>query len=141
MELYDVWKHILTGRLSSRGPWTEILVCSRIFKATDNTPSKEKFLIQIWQAEGIFENNTICEEVRSEYPLANISRSTCSTFLGEYLIARGIPVDDRKFMKFPTALQYAARKTSKQAAEYMEFLLLQGANPDAEIRINQGLLK
>lgn len=141
MELYDVWKHILTGRYSSSETWTEIFACSRTFRATDNTPSRERFLIQIWQAGGFFETNSGRENIRPNYPLISLARSTCSTTLGEYLIARGIPVDVRKSRKFPTALCHAASKTSKQAAEYMELLLLHGADPDPEIYVRKKLRK
>ncbi|KAH7150359.1 hypothetical protein B0J13DRAFT_549979 [Dactylonectria estremocensis] len=66
--------------------------------------------------------------------LVGIAKSSCSAPLAEELLALGAPIDyPRDFKKTGmTALQIAAKKTTREAALLMQCLILKGARPDSE---------
>ncbi|RSL44831.1 hypothetical protein CEP53_011049 [Fusarium sp. AF-6] len=74
--------------------------------------------------------------------LVSVAKSSCSLSLAEELLALGAPID------FPmhstranmTALQIAAKKTTKEAALLMQYLILHGADPNPMpwVRISPG---
>ncbi|RSL95801.1 hypothetical protein CEP52_011839 [Fusarium oligoseptatum] len=74
--------------------------------------------------------------------LVSVAKSSCSLSLAEELVALGAPID------FPmhstranmTALQIAAKKTTKEAALLMQYLILHGADPNPMpwVRISPG---
>jgi hypothetical protein len=62
--------------------------------------------------------------------LSSVAASSCSINLSQYALNHGCLVDGRYNSGCPTALHVAARKTTREAAKLMEFLLLQGADPN-----------
>ncbi|RYP77256.1 hypothetical protein DL771_001305 [Monosporascus sp. 5C6A] len=66
-----------------------------------------------------------------EEGLARVASTTCSVKLAHYLISRGANVEGRQRPRYRTPLRHAARRDSYEAAKFMRFLLLQGADPYA----------
>ncbi|KAJ3543842.1 hypothetical protein NM208_g3368 [Fusarium decemcellulare] len=63
--------------------------------------------------------------------LVNVAKSSCSVSLAKELVDLGAPIDYPKYTesKGMTALQLAAKKTTKEAAFFMQWLILNGASP------------
>ncbi|KAH7148334.1 hypothetical protein EDB81DRAFT_792040 [Dactylonectria macrodidyma] len=64
--------------------------------------------------------------------LVNIAKSSCALSLAEELLALGAPIDYPQDFKITgmTALQIAAKKTTREAALLMQYLILNGADPN-----------
>ncbi|KAF5573491.1 Nacht domain-containing protein [Fusarium pseudocircinatum] len=94
--------------------------------ATDNKPTRERMLLRCW------EECKALDTIRGRQDntvLRDIADTTCSVNLARYAIQHGCEVDAKFQGNSPTALQFAARKTTQQAADLMKFLLLHGADP------------
>ncbi|KAL2672527.1 hypothetical protein Neosp_013239 [[Neocosmospora] mangrovei] len=64
--------------------------------------------------------------------LVSVAKSSCSLSLAEELLTLGAPIDYPKqaTRSSMTALQIAAKKTTKEAALLMQYLILNGADPN-----------
>lgn len=64
--------------------------------------------------------------------LVSVAKSSCSLSLAEELLALGAPIDypNQARRASMTALQIAAKKTTKEAALLMQYLILNGADPN-----------
>ncbi|RKL31203.1 hypothetical protein BFJ72_g11220 [Fusarium proliferatum] len=129
-DLFELWRPILTSGFSVAGNTVHVV---NVFKSrgtiasTDNIPSRERMLLRIWEDSKIFDTRKAEERDRI---LRNIADSSCSVNLAYYAIQYGCKVDSKAYENCPTALQFAARKSTQRAADLMKFLLLQGADPN-----------
>ncbi|RHZ68337.1 hypothetical protein CDV55_105500 [Aspergillus turcosus] len=64
--------------------------------------------------------------------LVVVAKTTCSIPLARALLQYGADVNGYKSKKTPSPLQYAARKSSAENAEFMRFLLSEGADPEKD---------
>ncbi|KAF7555032.1 hypothetical protein G7Z17_g2472 [Cylindrodendrum hubeiense] len=73
--------------------------------------------------------------------LVSIAKSSCSIHLAEKLLVLGAPIDYPRGYKSTgmTALHVAARKTTREAALFMKWLILKGASPVTSIGYAQDL--
>ncbi|EWG41198.1 hypothetical protein FVEG_03349 [Fusarium verticillioides 7600] len=129
-DLFELWRPMLVSGFNEAGTNVK---AARVFTymvtigTTDNSPHRERMLLGLWEECKVFdtlkahERNTI---------LRTIADTTCSVNLARYAIQHGCEINSTAVLNSPTALQFAARKTLKQAAYLMKFLLLQGADPN-----------
>lgn len=101
-----------------------------IIKATAGCSDREEYLINAWSTHGIA--NLPSAELSAL--LMSIGATTCSIRLAQVLLQHGATVDWRESQwSQRTALKTAARKDSAEAADFMKYLLYQGANPNSFI--------
>jgi hypothetical protein len=91
-------------------------------------PAAEQQLLYLWRNSGAISNP---EGVLSRL-LRAVARHRPSVTLARYLLEEGARINARASTTHPTALHYAARHTSAEAAELMRFFLLNGADPEAD---------
>ncbi|RYC87009.1 hypothetical protein BFJ63_vAg10141 [Fusarium oxysporum f. sp. narcissi] len=128
--LFELWRPILASGFGIAGTSVEVAQAFALQGAigtTDNIPSRERMLLGIWEEYKVL--HTIKARDRHKV-LPSIADSSCSVNLARYAIQHGCGVDIQSSYNSLTALQIASRKTTKQAADLMEFLLLQGADPN-----------
>ncbi|SCN87403.1 uncharacterized protein FFNC_01767 [Fusarium fujikuroi] len=137
-DIFELWRPILaTGFNSMAINWHvgPVFTNVDIIAATNNSPNGERMLLWLWKECGSLDTLKVSE--RKTF-LRTIAENTCSVNLVHYAIQHGCEVDGKAHKASPTALQVAARKTTQQAADLMEFLLLQGADPNVRSR-NKGI--
>ncbi|EEU34916.1 uncharacterized protein NECHADRAFT_39728 [Fusarium vanettenii 77-13-4] len=106
-------------------------VSEHVIGATKNDASREQFLITFWEkhnALGRMSNS------RRRDSLDHVASTTCSINLARYLLEHGCEVDGRRGPSFLTPLHRAAQHNTAQAAHFMEFLMMEGADPNAKTR-------
>ncbi|KAI0115612.1 hypothetical protein GGR51DRAFT_503565 [Nemania sp. FL0031] len=86
-------------------------------------------LLCIWEESGIA---SFSKEIWASRTLKYVAEVNCSLELVEYLLNKGASVDWRTSPTYRTPLHCAAQQTSHEAALLMEFLLLHGADPEAD---------
>lgn len=129
-DLFELWRPILVSGFNKAGTKVKL---GRAFTyvgtiaTTDNSPSRERMLLWLWEECKVLDTLKVQER---NTVLRTIADTTCSVNLARYAIQHGCEVDSKANPNSPTALQFAARKTTQQAADLMKFLLLQGADPD-----------
>ncbi|KAF4502250.1 Nacht domain [Fusarium agapanthi] len=129
-ELFDLWKLDLAtgfGVIGAAADAAQGLAFQAVIARTDNIPNCERMLLDIWDEFRVLD--TIKPRERSKI-LSRIADSSCPISLTQYALNHGCLVDGRYNSAFPTALHVAARRTTREAANLMEFLLLQGADPN-----------
>ncbi|KAL9567379.1 hypothetical protein ACKAV7_008454 [Fusarium commune] len=140
-DIFELWKPILAsgfGIEDSTVHVTYALSVRGTISTTNNIPSRERMLLGIWEVCRI--PDTMKPRDRNKL-LRDIADNTCSVNLARYAIQHGCEVDGKAHENSPTALQFAARKTTQQAADLMKFLLLQGADPNMGAAKNKGSAK
>lgn len=97
-----------------------------VINATARCPEREEYLINAWSNNGANKasSNDLLRILRT------IAQTTYSIRLARALLQYGINIDQRQHDKVLTPLHWAARHDCAEAAEFMKFLLYQGANPD-----------
>ncbi|TVY66692.1 Vegetative incompatibility protein HET-E-1 [Fusarium oxysporum f. sp. cubense] len=129
-DLFELWRPILASGFGIAGTSVEVAQAFALqgtIGTTDNIPSRERMLLGIWEEYKVL--HTIKARDRHKV-LPSIADSSCSVNLARYAIQHGCGVDTQSSYNSLTALQIASRKTTQQAADLMEFLLLQGADPN-----------
>ncbi|KAL7754599.1 hypothetical protein ACKLNR_002808 [Fusarium oxysporum f. sp. zingiberi] len=128
-DLFILWSPILGSGFGIAGTAADAakgLAFKGVISTTKNNPNCERMMLDVWERFKVLE--TIQEQTRHRI-LSNIASSTCSINLARYALDHGCWVDDKSTPRSLTALQMAARNTTEQAAKFMEFLLVQGADP------------
>lgn len=100
-------------------------------KAAATHSAGERQLLYIWRQ---FECLPQFEEMQAltTEMLKHVSEFSCSITLAEYLLERGASINARTRRGVRTALHCAAGRDSAEGAQMMRFLLLQGADPEAD---------
>lgn len=101
---------------------------ARIIQATEELLHREEFLLRVWKILKLSEVRRLRLHIGDA--LVNIASTTCSIKLATYWISCGADPNHRRAAAYLTPLHYAARKTTREAAEFMKFLLLNGADPE-----------
>ncbi|PKK48953.1 hypothetical protein CI102_7960 [Trichoderma harzianum] len=96
-----------------------------VIKASARCPEREEYLINAWSNHGAAKASSV-DLVRI---LRIIARTTHSIRLARALLQYGINMDERQHDGVLTPLHWAARHDCAEAAEFLKFLLYQGANP------------
>ncbi|KAI0550441.1 hypothetical protein F4679DRAFT_594626, partial [Xylaria curta] len=100
----------------------------KILSAAASHPTGNQQLLCLW----IDFNVSIFGKVWASTTLKNVADVGFSIPLASYLLGKGAEINYRPSMKARTALHYAATSTSVEAAEMVRFLLLNGADPEAD---------
>lgn len=108
-------------------PLSSHLLLTEIIRATARCPDREKCLLYAWSTNGVA-NLASAILLRG---LRTIAQTTYSIRLARALLQNGIvDMNQRSSKTVLTPLHWAARHDCIEAAEFMKFLLYQGANPD-----------
>ncbi|KAL6403418.1 NACHT domain protein [Ilyonectria robusta] len=110
-----------------------IFLTHRAIKATARRDDREKKLIFLWRAMSSGKDTWLSHKphIYLGSALGSVAKTTCSLPLAQALLELGANVDG--WNSNPgvfTPLYHAARISSPEAAEFIKFLLYQGANPD-----------
>lgn len=133
LHVFKIWTEIVLR------PGTTVIqqilhdtIQQRVLTAARKTPINELALLDVWRT-------LHCQGKLNERflgrALVNISKHGLSIPLAEGLIRLGAPIDFPHLecgggsSKGMTALHHAAQQTSRRAAEFMKFLLVQNADP------------
>lgn len=112
-----------------------IFLTQRLIKATARRDEIEKNLVFLWSAisyrNGIWSSEKKMRRLLS-VALGYVAQTTCSLPLAQALLQHGADVDGSNSGRTLTPLHHAARRSSPEAAEFIKFLLYQGANPDKD---------
>jgi hypothetical protein len=128
--LFELWRPILASGFGITGTGMEVaqvFAFQGAISSTENVPSRERMLLGIWEEYKVLDTIKARERHRI---LPSIADSSCCINLARYAIQHGCGVDTQSSYNSLTALQVASRKTTQEAAYLMEFLLLQGADPN-----------
>lgn len=127
-DIWTIWeKKIVKHRHSDFGRRIagSAVICHTV-EGTANSELGEKRLKSLWlQLIGTISFS----EQRISSALANVGHTTCSVNLATMLIQHGALVNYQPQNSYATVLQAAAVHDTLEAAIFMKFLLLQGANP------------
>ncbi|QYT04362.1 ANK_REP_REGION domain-containing protein [Trichoderma simmonsii] len=126
VEIFQIVDTYLKKVLPKKGVLLALFLSSDVIKATARCPEREEYLINAWSNHGAA--NASPEPLLST--LIHIAKSTYSIRLARVLLQYGININQRLGKPAMTPLQWAARQDCVEAAEFMKFLLYQGANPD-----------
>lgn len=102
-----------------------------LIKAAETQLAGDQQLVYIWNSSGVLShvNNLV---LWASMTLRDVAASSCSITLAKYLLETGADINFRRNKQKCTPLQHAARKTTIKGAEMMHFLLLNGADPEAD---------
>ncbi|KAL6826144.1 hypothetical protein V8C40DRAFT_286985 [Trichoderma camerunense] len=118
------------ARIHEKREWNpfQLFTNRSIIKATTRCPEREEYLINAWSNHGAAKASPL--ELIAV--LRSIAQTTFSIRLARALLqyGNGIDINQRQYDKVLTPLHWAARHDCAEAAEFMKFLLYQGANPD-----------
>jgi ankyrin repeat protein len=98
-----------------------------VINATCRVANREKMLLSQWESVGEIKK---LKAAKLSYALGVVARTTCSIPLGRALLQYGADVNGQKGKLAVSPLQFAARKSSIENAEFMRFLLSAGADPE-----------
>jgi hypothetical protein len=134
-QVYSLWEeHLVTipQYWGGKGVWNEnvdrldVVFKQPVFSEVKDDPMKEARLKHTWK---VLSDNLRRDSFSAA--LIRIAKSTCSINLAKELIKLGADLDHPKNYgnkSGMTALRLVARKTSKEAALFMQFLLSHGAS-------------
>lgn len=104
-----------------------------VIRATAGCPVREKFLLSLWAGLGTGNaTSSFNSKQNLEAAVRNVAKTTCSLVLTKALFEYGAKSDSSISAHYTTALHFAARQSSPQAAELMKFLLYHGADPERQ---------
>lgn len=135
-EVFEEWERYVdvecgyftrTSATKSSVPFVERYTQPRVIRVTAGNPSREISLISFWERIGVRKS---LDRAYLGSALVNVAMTTCSVKLAKYWVSHGAEVDFRRSDLYLTPLHHAARQNSAAAAEMMEYLLLQGADPE-----------
>jgi hypothetical protein len=102
---------------------------NKIILAAASHSAGDQQLLCLWRDSGFV---SLFGEMWASQTLRNVAEFSCSITLVAYLLGQGVNIDSRPSGTQKTALHRAAGKTSAEGAEMIRFLLLNGANPEAD---------
>jgi len=104
-----------------------------IIRAAASHPNGNQQLLYLWRNSGVV---PVLGRSWLNGTLRTVAGTGFSIPLAEYLLQQGAEINNREGQHRATALQRAAKSTSFNAARMMEFLLLNGADPDVDYGAN-----
>ncbi|KAI1273970.1 NACHT domain protein [Xylaria sp. FL0933] len=116
------------GTCAVQGPLRRL----KMVKATANDPSREAMLIRLWRSPKWADGRS--RNVKDVWGglLVSVAATTCSVTLARFLIERGADIDFRRNYEYATPLRHAAKQDTAEAAAFMKWMLIHGANPNPE---------
>lgn len=122
--------HLSTPCKRSRTAPAGRSVLSRIIALTARLSEGEERLLGLWEnLAGLNASSKFLTAAVLGDGLGNIAGTTASITLARQLIKYGANVDARRSPYYMTPLHRAARRSSAESAEFMKFLLYEGADP------------
>ncbi|KAL9621185.1 MAG: hypothetical protein Q9160_004317 [Pyrenula sp. 1 TL-2023] len=110
----------------------------RMVEHTNGDPDQENRLIQIFNAVRLKEAMTVLNfKAYLGHLLRSVVETGCSLSIAKALCRHGIDIDARLKQSHGTPLHLAAQRPSRGAADFMVFLLYQGANPEIRPKIKR----
>jgi hypothetical protein len=138
------WKKVNIAVMKSESSdifalWVETLVArtpklafeTTAWMNTSEFPEQELRLLALWKS--LAASNSVNDKVLC-IALLGVAQGCCSLAKGKTLVELGADVNFKNIMNGPTVLQYALRKTTCEAAQFIKFLLLQGADPETSTK-------
>jgi hypothetical protein len=119
-EIFDLWAETLVARTPA------LAFQTMAFIGTSEYPEQEARLLALWQSLAV--TKSVRNKIISQ-AFADVVQGCCSLAKGEVLLELGADVNYRGLKNGPTPLQWASRKTTHKAAEFIKFLLIRGADP------------
>ncbi|GFF67628.1 predicted protein [Aspergillus lentulus] len=98
-----------------------------VINATCRVAKRGNMLLSLWESVAGIKK---LKAAKLSYSLGVVARTTCSIPLGRALLQYGADVNGQRSKLAVSPLQFAARKSSIENAEFMRFLLSAGADPD-----------
>lgn len=106
----------------------------RILEQAAKHPAGEEAVLFLWKKSGLLSYISDVPDWASR-SLRHVARLSPSVTLAAELLSRGASVNFQPQDKERTALHCAATNNSAKGAEMMRFLLLEGADPDAILKV------
>lgn len=97
-------------------------------------PAGENYLHDIWRTCRFIPSS---DTTTLSQALKNVADFTTSITLATYLLDHGANINYKRTDYCKTALQLAARRNSERGAQMIRFLLLKGADPEADQRLTR----
>lgn len=132
-EVFQVWEDTIISVALQNGENTYIaqeLLEKTVLNTAKRFPDQELRLFETWRRLASTGNGWQPSDLGKG--LVNVAQTTCSVEQARLLLDLGAPVDYPKSeggLRGYTALHWASKKTSEDAAHLMKFLLLKGAIP------------
>jgi hypothetical protein len=101
----------------------------KIILAAASHSAGDQQLLCLWRDSGVV---ALLDEMWASQTLRNVAEFGCSITLAAYLLGHGANINGRPSYTKKTALHRAAGNTSAEGAEMIRFLLLNGADPEAD---------
>lgn len=130
-EVFDIWRdNIKSNRYHDRYLAQELFE-KTVLNTAKKFPDQEMRMIESWRR--LLDMGRIHRSDLGR-ALTIVAQTTCSIEQAKALLELGAPIDYPKSERGRgyTALHWASKKTSEEAAHFMKFLLLEGADPKAE---------
>jgi hypothetical protein len=135
MKIWAKWLRSGLNTFPSRG--RNLTLIKRLFGgnktilATASHSAGDQQLLCLWGDSGVV---SLLDEMWASQTLRNVAEFSCSITLAAYLLGHGANINGRPSHTQKTALHRAAGNTSAEGAEMIRFLLLNGADPEAELK-------
>lgn len=130
--------HLLTPIEGGLRPTIKVLLLEKsVIRQAATHPAGDQQLILIWSHPAFLPRFVRPQTVLSDM-LKAVAASSCSITLAKYLLEKGADIDGRIQPTRRTALHHAAGHKNARAAGLMEFLLLNGADPEADMKETSG---
>ena len=128
-EIFETWQDvIMSDRYAQDSPLWRGLFEETVLSTARRFPEQQMRMFGSWRR--LAERGSLSLEHLGQ-GLVNVAKTTCSIDQAKVLLELGAPID------FPrpwsnhgyTALHWTSKKTTEEAAEFMRFLILEGAEP------------
>jgi hypothetical protein len=136
MEGVKIWCKWLRNGLNlapSRGPNLTLIKRQyggdSIIRAAASHTAGNQQLLRLWRDSGVA---SLLGKGWANHTLKTVAELEFSVMLATYLLEQGADVNHRPSDTHRTALQRAAKYSSAEGAEMIRFLLLNGADPEAD---------
>lgn len=128
-EIFEVWEDTITSVVPTRTHIPQELFEKTVLNTAKRFPEQEDRMFETWRrlvGTGEVHRRDLGRG------LTNVAQTTCSIEQARHLLDLGAPIDypQSEQSRGYTALHWASKKTSEDAAHLMKFLLLNGASPE-----------
>jgi hypothetical protein len=107
----------------------QILGGKKAIQAAASHSAGDQQLLHLWKD---FRDSSFFDKKWSSQTLRKVAEFSCSITLAIYLLEQGADINGRTMPTHRTPLQRAAKNTSAEGAAIIRFLLLNGADPEAD---------
>ncbi|KAL2132802.1 hypothetical protein VTI74DRAFT_3371 [Chaetomium olivicolor] len=127
-EIFEIWENTITSIAPKSTHIAQELLEKTVLNTAKRFPDQELRMFETWRRLVDTGKVQPCDLGRW---LTNVAQTTCSIEQAKLLLDLGAPIDypQSERSRGYTALHWASKKTSEDAAHFMKFLLLKGACP------------